>query len=212
MLNKQKIRRIGLTMRVVEAVDYEEPRDALAHDWAEFMAFALPEVLWMPIPNIEKDISDYLRDWGIEGIILTGGNDIGASPKRDETEKQILSYALSEKIPVFGVCRGLQLLQVYCGGSLDVCVKEEHVATQHTVIMEEGNKEIEVNSYHNSGIREDHLHDKLMPFVKTLDGWVEGVNIKDFSIGAVMWHPERGRPFRNDDRALIRKYFGWDQE
>ncbi len=48
--------RLGLTMRVVEASGYYEPRDALAHDWQHCLQRILPGACWMPIPNIGEGI------------------------------------------------------------------------------------------------------------------------------------------------------------
>ncbi|MCA9408037.1 MAG: gamma-glutamyl-gamma-aminobutyrate hydrolase family protein [Candidatus Omnitrophica bacterium] len=208
-------KRIGITMRVDQAQGYSERRDALAQDWQVFMKFALPEVHWMPIPNIGEQIVDFIKEWNLEGIIFSGGNDIGSNEQRDMTEREILSFALSNKFSIFGVCRGLQLLQTYFGGRIETCSSEIHVARKHKVDLINNDfydsqwpREIIVNSYHNFGIKEEALNNKLISFARTNDGWVEGVVVKDYPIVAVMWHPERGRPFREFDRELVRKCFG----
>ena len=95
--------RIGITMRMVDAEGYNEPRDALAQDWGAFMGQVLPEALWMPVPNMGKDIIRYFSDWNLDGLILSGGNDLGSEVLRDLTEEALLQHALSRSLPVLGV-------------------------------------------------------------------------------------------------------------
>lgn len=196
------MKRIGITMRVVQASGYDEPRDALAHDWIEFMATAFDDVGWMPIPNLGTEVIDYIQNWGINAFIFSGGNDIGTEPLRDTTEKVILDYAIAHKMSVFGVCRGLQFLQNYCGGELQACRADQHVAKTHSVTTDQGDQI--VNSYHNFGVRVEQLNSKLSSMATTVDGWVEGVQLKGVPIQAVMWHPERDKPYRETDIQLMR--------
>ena len=71
------VKRLGLTMRVTDAVGYNEPRDSLAQDWAAFMAVVLPEAIWLPIPNLGTEVGRFVNEWELDGFILTGGNDVG---------------------------------------------------------------------------------------------------------------------------------------
>ncbi len=215
-MNK-KIARIGITMRVVDTPGYQEFRDALAQDWQEFMAYALPEVQWVPIPNLGQAATDFLKNWAIDGVILSGGNNVGSCLQRDTTEKTILKYCIENDIPVFGVCRGLQMMQTFFGGSLSACPKEKHVATEHNILItrESFEKfyspklELKVNSFHQDGILKSALSPQLQSWAITDEDWVEGVEAKEYQMRAVMWHPERGRPLREEDRQMIRHFFGW---
>ena len=72
--------KIGLTMRVVWAPGYDEARDALAQNWMSFLKHAMPDVAWLPVPNFGSDVAVYAKQWGLQGFILTGGNDIGEAP------------------------------------------------------------------------------------------------------------------------------------
>ena len=66
---------------------YAQARDALAHDWAVFLAAALPGVAWMQLPNLGGEhIVPYCEQWEIDRLILSGGEDIGVSALRDQTE------------------------------------------------------------------------------------------------------------------------------
>ena len=205
-------------MRVDTPKEYDEPRDCLAQDWGHFMKYALPETQWVPVPNIGGDVEAFIKEWNLEGIILSGGNDIGSQPQRDETEKRIISYCLKNTLPLFGVCRGLQMLQHYSGGPLKNCDKNIHVAKAHPVSITGSfakqwgiETEILVNSYHNYGILKGDLCAQLIPFAFSQDGCVEGVSIKDAKALAVMWHPERHKPYREFDLLMIRKLFGYKE-
>ena len=207
--------RIGLTMRVVDAVNYVESRDALAQDWPAFMAAALPEVNWMPIPNLGSDAVPYAQDWGLDGLILTSGNDIGENAERDATERALLAWALQEAIPVFGVCRGLQMVQTFMGGSLHQAEPARHVATDHAVRIAQDAERLgpmsalrTVNSFHTQAVAVADLAEPLRAFAVTDDGLAEGVYHPDASLVAVQWHPERRHPFDEQDRQLMRRTLG----
>ena len=76
----QNERRLGITMRIVHAENYREPRDALAQDWHRFMAVAL-RLVWLPVPNLgPEDSRRFCERWRLDGLILSGGEDIGAAP------------------------------------------------------------------------------------------------------------------------------------
>ena len=196
------MKRIGITMRVVQSSGYEEPRDALAQDWNDFMTHAFDDVAWMPIPNIGIDVKSFVNKWNLNAFILSGGNDVGTEELRDATEKQLLDVSLENNFPIFGVCRGLQFLQHYFRGRLDRCDAATHVAETHHVRIE--GESHPVNSYHNFGIRLEHLSPQLKPFAVTDDGWVEGATVSGAPIQAVMWHPERDKPYRELDVQLMR--------
>ncbi len=59
-------------MRITKASGYLETRDALSQDWPGFMHSVLPEALWMPLPNLGRDIVEYVTSWDPNGFIITG--------------------------------------------------------------------------------------------------------------------------------------------
>jgi putative glutamine amidotransferase len=200
--------RLGLTMRTAGAPDYHEPRDALARDWAGFMAFALP-------PNLGEAAVDQARDWRLDGLVLTGGDDLGDSQLRDQTETALLDHALASGLPVFGVCRGLQMIQRHFGGNLEPCSRERHVATRHRVTFRSDlgyvpirERQAEVNSFHGFGVPSGAVKPPLAVFAESDEGWAEGLFCPGRPLAAVMWHPERERPYRDLDRKLVRALFG----
>lgn len=208
--------RIGLTMRIVQAEGYDEPRDALAQDWHGFMQFALPETLWLPIPNLGNDAVEYFQHWHLDGLILTGGNDIGEAPLRDATESSLISHALSSSLPIVGVCRGLQMLHHHFGGQLRACPPEDHVSSSHQIDFTETfpvpayrRRQSDVNSYHNLSMLADELPLELALYAQTPENWVESIGIPDKTVIATMWHPEREKPYCDRDRDIMRSAFGY---
>lgn len=205
--------RLGLTMRVVEAAGYTEPRDALAQDWGRFMPVALPGAGWVPIPNLGRDVIAFVQSWGLNGFIFTGGNDLFSCDVRDETETILLAWALERNLPVFGVCRGLQLLAHYYGYPVSPCLGGGHAAVRHKVrLLDTAGKwtgdSPEVNSYHDYCIAELPEHGgALVPFAVDHDGRVEGARHREKRLAAVMWHPEREGEPAAFDLQLIRNFF-----
>ncbi len=201
-------------MRVESAVGYSEDRDALAQDWTRFLSKALPDCRWMLIPNLGPPVVDFVRSWGLEGLIFTGGNDVGTCPIRDTTESSLMGFALENWIPSFGVCRGLHMVQHYLGGNVQGCPKEGHVATRHGIrceAMAGGVSRRVVNSFHSQGVRLDDLAPGLAATALSEDGWVEAIRHPSAPLTAIQWHPERNETPDPEDIALIREALGLER-
>jgi gamma-glutamyl-gamma-aminobutyrate hydrolase PuuD len=190
-------KKIGITMRIDTAAGHGERRDSLALDWASFMSALCPSVSWMPLPNLGEGIVDYVQQWNLDAIIFSGGNDLGTEQQRDITETTLLDFALRHGLKVFGVCRGLQLLQQHAGGSLERCQREIHVGRSHPVHLRADLLEFDtpgqvtVNSYHNWAVPMATLAPSLELLAVSEDGCVEAVRHRTEPITAVQWHPER---------------------
>jgi N5-(cytidine 5'-diphosphoramidyl)-L-glutamine hydrolase len=202
-------------MRRSTARGYAEERDALARGWARFLASALPECVWMPVPNLGTAVAEYADEWRLNGLILTGGDDLGDDPVRDASETVLLNRALSQGHPVFAVCRGLQLIQDRFGGPVEACSQELHLATRHVVSFMSTapaptlrGTRTTVNSFHRCGIHEERLAPVLSAFARSQDGVVEGAAARAHRMVAVMWHPEREPTALSHDVLLVRALFG----
>ena len=193
--------RIGVTMRVLEAQGYHEPRDALAQDWSSFLSTALPNAAWLPLPNLGANKARaYCEKWGINRLILTGGEDIGVSAIRDETEQDLLIWAKERAVPVLGVCRGMQMMAVWAGVALKPV--EGHVRTRHLL---HGDFMHEVNSFHNYGLA-DCPHGFEVT-ARAEDGEIEAIRNTGQNWEGWMWHPERENPFQSADINRLRRLF-----
>lgn len=180
---------------------------------------AIPLVL--PFGSDAVDVEQILSI--CDGLLLTGGPDVSperygqtanetcdeTQPFRDELEYQLMEKALDEDMPIFGVCRGEQILNVYLGGtlyqdlatelpgSLNHAMKPPYETPCHKVLLDEGEplavllgeSELPVNSIHHQAIKK--LAAELCPLAHAMDGVVEGVWMpgKRFVWG-VQWHPE----------------------
>lgn len=195
--------KVCITMRITNAQGYDEPRDSISHDWSERL------ISWgktpMPIPNIGPLAVDYLKQISPDLLILSGGEDIGVSPIRDQTEIALLKYAIETRLPVFGVCRGLQLINTYFGGTL--APVGGHVAQSHEIHFDAawgnfyGTSEC-VNSYHNTCIPAGGLAAALRATAADADNNIEAAEHRELPLSAVMWHPERAGGLEGD-RNLV---------
>jgi putative glutamine amidotransferase len=155
------------------------------------------------------------HDWVevLDGIVLTGGADVepdryghdnhasDTEPHRDVIEFALLDAAIASDVPVLGICRGLQVLNVHAGGTLDQHVPEHArydlvpSARSHAVSIEVGSAlhtiygdEVVVNSLHHQTI--DLVGPGLRVTARAADGTVEGLETADGGVVAVQWHPE----------------------
>jgi putative glutamine amidotransferase len=213
-LNQKCSRRIGVSMRVTRAEGYDEPRDSLAHDWIDFFERHFPDLDWIPLPNAGEGAKSFIARWNLSGILLSGGNDIGQSPRRDQTEHALLEAAMEQSLPVFGVCRGLQFLQHYFGGPLLRCDASQHVNRNHPVTLVRdlagmpSGARLMVNSFHHFGVGAEQMALGLVPLAVSDDGFVEALQHESHPVLGVQWHPERPSPSSQLDIALINHWLG----
>lgn len=167
-----------------------------------------------PINQIEFEKLAPLLDL----VVLPGGADInperyGQAPHPftqkadiflDHADKTILPWAIEKRIPVFGICRGLQAINVHFGGTL---IQENGFYHPRSAYFEEiahpvklftpGTQEFikyEVNSLHHQSV--DKLGQNLEVIATAKDGTIEGILSKTDLVAAVQWHPESLPPIR----------------
>jgi putative glutamine amidotransferase len=156
---------------------------------------------------------------GLDGLLLTGGGDVdpghyghapspeigGVDTDRDDWEIALVRQALERGMPVLGVCRGCQVLNVALGGTLiqhlparsplpHLVVERESIA--HSVRIEpctqlfavEGDDSIGVNSVHHQAV--DAVGEGLRATAWAEDGTVEAIEHLTLPAIGVQWHPE----------------------
>ena len=162
----------------------------------------------------------------MDGLLLTGGADIdparygepssgsrGAEPGRDALEDEAFHAAMEAGVPILGVCRGLQAINVFAGGSLlqhldghESAAYPSPVVTRHRLELNEGSRlatilgesgDLEVNSYHHQAITPERLAPGLRiaataahPGSGELVEAVEATDPDRWLVG-VQCHPER---------------------
>ncbi|MFF4488431.1 gamma-glutamyl-gamma-aminobutyrate hydrolase family protein [Streptomyces sp. NPDC001544] len=167
----------------------------------------------------------------LDGVVIAGGPDVdparyGAersprtgppAPERDAWELALIDAALDARVPLLGICRGMQLLNVALGGTLvqhlDGHAEAVGVFGGHPVKPVPGTRyaeavpeETTVPTYHHQAV--DRLGEGLVPSAHAPDGTVEALELPsaDWVLG-VQWHPEMGEDLRVV-RALVRAASG----
>lgn len=199
------MKKIIYTQRVEIVESYGERRDCADVEIAKLIW----ECGFLPVPvnNIPGRIQTFLEQLQPDGMILTGGNDLskygGNAPERDETEKRMIEHGIRNDIPIYGFCRGMQMIADYFGVKLTKVA--DHVAVRHKL---EGNSPWNgrmVNSFHNMAIKA--AADDLMIEARSEDGVIEAIRARDKRIYGTMWHPERESPYEKDDIRFIQQIF-----
>lgn len=193
-----------VTQRVEIVPDYGERRDALDQMWASFLErcgfFAVP------IPNHLETALRLAASVNPAGLLLTGGNDLSAysgnASERDKTEHALIDWCRERSLPIMGVCRGLQVLANRFGVGLTRL--EAHSGRRHLIRGKCGVRE--VNSFHHWGPRLPLVDELVVDYVSD-DGVVEGFHHCAEKMAAIMWHPEREKPFDERDVEMIARFF-----
>ena len=202
--------KIAITSRVTKAPNYEEIRDAISQEWAEVLENLKLKIIF--IPNNLKKLPEFLDEVNVDGIILSGGDNIGDHPKRDQTEDQLIRYGIKKNIPIFGVCRGMQVINQFFGGKIRLSDSNDHVRKYHEILISDNfdqffkrNSE-KVNSFHHNFISNEDLGKDLISFAKHKDSTVEGMYHKNLPIIGVMWHPERESPNPEENDKIVKAF------
>ena len=195
--------RVGVSQRVDAIPAREEHRDALD--------VRLGQLLWslgfLPLPlcsgvaEVPDEAAAYLEALQLDAVVLSGGNDLGEQPGRDALERAALEHAAGHGLPVLGICRGAQMINVHQGGALER--REGHAGTRHTVSGSLVGARREVNSYHDHVIPPEGLGAELEVAARAGDGTVEALSHARLPWLGILWHPEREQPPKEDDRRLI---------
>ena len=138
------------------------------------------------------------------GILLSGGGDVGTRENilRDNIELYLINKSKKNRIPLFAICRGMQILAKNNGSKL---IKvNNHVKKRHKVFFE-NNKFVKVNSYHNFSIDKCPFNFSILS--RSKDANIESIKHRTLPIYGCMWHPEREKKLLNYDKIMLRKIF-----
>lgn len=169
-------------------------------------------------------LEEWLREIRVDRVLLSGGADVNpilygekplpalgrVSDQRDTYELGLLKVAMERRVPVLGICRGLQVVNVAFGGTLvqdmasqlgeefrlhdqsqptEVPVHEVDFTEGSVVARLFGANRLEVNSHHHQCV--ERVGHGLAVTGKSPDGIVEAVEAVDYPVFAVQFHPER---------------------
>lgn len=177
--------------------------------------------------HLPADVLDHL-----DGLLLAGGGDVhpryfgaqmdGANPKaidlpRDELELRLSEKALERDMPIFGICRGCQVLNVVAGGGMiqhfDGHRSSKDNPIMHDVLVEPesrfyqliGVERLPSNTYHHQGLDHQTLASTFKAVgVADPDNWlVEAIeSLEHRWVFGVQWHPERLYELEETHRKL----------
>ena len=199
----------------------EQRRMVLGFDYIEAVTDAGGTPLVLPHLTDEKQLCDALDR--CDALLLSGGDDVcptlygekilpccgDLTPERDFAEPILIRHALKRGMPILGICRGMQILNVALGGTLyqdiaqqygdqvkhpcyDIPAGDAHAMRflPDTLLRRVvGQDEGMVNSRHHQGVKK--LADCLRPSALAPDGFIEGAEAADGRpILCVQWHPE----------------------
>jgi putative glutamine amidotransferase len=188
-----------------------------------------------PMDTYEKKVPSVAS--GFQGILLTGGGDIdpalfegephpniyGIDAYRDTLEIALVNYCASKNLPLLGICRGIQVINVALGGTLFTDIADQlpgalrhpcypayprdylahsiHMSVSTHITAITSQSQMMVNSMHHQGIKK--LAPDLTMSATAPDGLVEAVEFMfhPFFLG-VQWHPEC-LPNSASDRAIF---------
>ena len=175
------------------------------------------------LPNLQEDAIESIVEL-LDGLLLTGGGDIDPTlfneephqnlgtitPERDEFEIAIIQKMMKLNKPIFGICRGLQILNIAIGGDMyqDIYMQSQNKLLQHTqfaprshtshfVHVIEGSKlgdivqveKFKVNSFHHQAVRKIPTDFKASAIAS--DGIIEAFESMNHKfVMGLQWHPE----------------------
>mgnify|MGYP002510070458 FL=1 len=171
----------------------------------------------LPILAVNNDCAEEYADLA-DGLLLSGGKDVATElyhqeqkydfvitdPQRDDLEWKLIKAFADRKKPIFGICRGIQVLNVYFGGTLyqdipDQLGGEHAKGVCHPVTLKKDSilgglfgESMEINSYHHQAL--DALGNGLVATAWSDVGGhtiVEAIEHQSLPIWSVQWHPER---------------------
>ncbi|MGB8858402.1 MAG: gamma-glutamyl-gamma-aminobutyrate hydrolase family protein, partial [Ilumatobacteraceae bacterium] len=174
---------------------------------ADGMPLMLP-----PIPSLIADIPDLLRQ--VDAVVLHGGGDVdprhygqeataeqlyGIVAEHDDVELAVVRAALELEVPMLAICRGMQVLNVAMGGTLQQDIgTEAHWFAHHEVVLEPGSRMAKAigsdvvlagHCVHHQAL--DRVADGLVVVGNSADGIVHAVELDgDAWVVATQWHPE----------------------
>ena len=190
--------------------------------------------LMIPMDATEENLRQTLEL--VDGMIFSGGHDIAPirygeephqklqeiCPERDEFDFLLYRLAKERFLPILGICRGFQLMNVSEGGKLyqDLSLKNTESLKHsqghgpsiptHTVKVEPGSKfyeilgkeEIRVNSFHHQAVKT--VSEKVAISGKALDDVVEAIELKNYPFGVgVQFHPEMLQAKEEDMKKIF---------
>lgn len=203
------------------SVNYKEQTSRIADAYVQAVHLAGGVPLLIPVLDDKETLEEAMRQ--VDGLLLSGGADIDPSyfnekpipelgdvdPKRDFYDYALIDFASRHQLPILGICRGVQVLNVYFGGTLyqDIYAQNSakllnhdqpearHIET-HTVTVKANSKlsqivgceQLGTNTFHHQAIKD--VAPNFNSVATTSDGICEAIESTHYPIIGIQWHPE----------------------
>ena len=227
---------IGITPQI----DYETGEYRVTAPYIDSLLRAGATPLILPFTEEQAELERLITL--CDGFVLSGGHDIHPSyygesmqeycnspvPIRDTLESRLVPMILASKKPLLAICRGIQALNVFCGGSLyqDIHAQgvtekshREETLEAHTVTCVKGTLAAElfgtvpitVNTLHHQAVKSVGQGLRIAAYSE--DGLIEALDVPDhpFALG-VQWHPEMMASGHPKQMALFRRFVAQMQQ
>ena len=220
--------------------NFEEKKCSIAQGYYKSIIEAgMVPLIIPPLTNAQQIVSVLSV---VDGLLLSGGGDVNPllvgqepipalhsiNPQRDAYELLLIRMAYDKQIPMLGICRGIQLINIALGGTiyqdLGVEYPSPEVLIKHSQDLERGfpshsvsidtktklysifkSERLNVNSFHHQAVSD--VSDKLQVSARSRDGVIEAIESTEYkSIIGVQWHPEC---FIEENDVSMIPLFGW---
>ena len=197
---------------VTQRIDLHKSRNEYRDSLDQELIKLLVQLNHTPVPvpnslvtsNEDEKLIDWINNVKPTGLLISGGNDIGQYLNRDKTEETLYLWSLKNNFPILGICRGMQLIGTLNGSKLKRVTN--HLKIKHKIINNSNGDIIIKNSFHSFSLSECPKDFEITFF--STDNQIEGIKHIEKNINGIMWHPERGEKFMEDDLNLIKNIFG----
>jgi membrane dipeptidase len=215
----------------------KEGQSCIAETYVQAVLKAGAAPVLIPVITDIEALTAIIRD--LDGLVMSGGGDINplyldeepipqlqdVDTYRDEYDLIILRLAMNRQLPIMGICRGHQMINVAFGGSVfqDIHTQSDHKLLKHSQslpreqashsikIAEEnsrlrqlfsGEDTLLVNSFHHQAVKT--LAPEFIETAKAADGINEAMEHQEKEIFSVQWHPEAMAT--NDDEQMLKLF------
>ena len=215
----------------------KEGQSCIAETYVQAILKAGGAPVLIPVITDLEALSAIMKD--LDGLVMSGGGDINplyldeepipqlqdVDTYRDEYDLIILRLAINRQVPIMGICRGHQMINVAFGGSVfqDIHIQSDHKLLKHSqslpreqashsIKILEGNSRLRqlfgsddtllVNSFHHQAVKT--LAPEFIETAKAPDGINEAMEHQEKEIFSVQWHPEAMAT--NDDEQMLKLF------
>lgn len=207
--------------RIIGLVNYHGEKN----NYTRWLTSADPEIEFIMLNHKYQNANELLK---CKGLVLTGGEDInpvrygednsqnlsqGIDDERDSFEFELIEIAHKNQLPTLGICKGLQVLNVFFGGSLYQHIDNHRKPAgaiediTHTIKLTDNSLLYQftntligtVNSAHHQAPKK--IGNGLIPTAFAEDGIIEAIELenKNYPFLGVQWQPERMKD-RNENK------------